>query len=244
MKIATWNINSIRARENRVEDWLDEHEVDVLALQETKTKDETFPFDLFEFMGYEVAHFGLSQWNFGKPGEPEVLEARAIGATCGGVRVWSLYVPNGRGLTDPHMDYKLRWMEALRQNVHNELAANPQSQLALVGDWNVAPEDADVWDIDYFRDNELTHVSEPERRAFAALLEEGMVDVVRPHTPGEYTYWDYQAGRFTKDEGMRIDFQLFSPALAARVQNAWIDRVERAGEGASDHTPVVVEIAD
>ena len=132
MKIATWNINSIRARENRVEDWLDEHDVDVLALQETKTKDETFPFDLFEFMGYEVAHFGLNQWNgvaiasrvgledvqrgfdnqphFGKPGEPEVLEARAIGATCGGVRVWSLYVPNGRSLTDPHMDYKLRWM--------------------------------------------------------------------------------------------------------------------------------------
>ena len=154
MKIATWNINSIRARENRVEDWLDEHDVDVLALQETKTKDETFPFDLFEFMGYEVAHFGLNQWNgvaiasrvgledvqrgfdnqphFGKPGEPEVLEARAIGATCGGVRVWSLYVPNGRALTDPHMDYKLCWMEALRQNVHNELAANPQSQLALV----------------------------------------------------------------------------------------------------------------
>jgi len=160
------------------------------------------------------------------------------------VRVWSLYVPNGRGLTDPHMDYKLRWMEALRQNVHNELAANPQSQLALVGDWNVAPEDADVWDIDYFRSNELTHVSEPERRAFAALLEEGMVEAVRPYTPGEYTYWDYQAGRFAKDEGMRIDFQLFSPALAARVQNAWIDKVERAGEGASDHTPVVVEIAD
>lgn len=266
MKIATWNINSIRARENRVEDWLDEHEVDVLALQETKTKDETFPFDLFEFMGYEVAHFGLNQWNgvaiasrvgledvqrgfdnqphFGKPGEPEVLEARAIGATCGGVRVWSLYVPNGRGLTDPHMDYKLRWMEALRQNVHNELAANPQSLLALVGDWNVAPEDADVWDIDYFRSNELTHVSEPERRAFTALLEEGMVEAVRPYTPGEYTYWDYQAGRFAKDEGMRIDFQLFSPALAGRVQNAWIDKVERAGEGASDHTPVVVEIAD
>ena len=266
MKIATWNINSIRARENRVEDWLDEHDVDVLALQETKTKDETFPFDLFEFMGYEVAHFGLNQWNgvaiasrvgledvqrgfdnqphFGKPGEPEALEARAIGATCGGVRVWSLYVPNGRGLTDPHMDYKLRWMEALRQNVHNELAANPQSPLALVGDWNVAPEDTDVWDIGYFLRNEMTHVSEPERRAFAALLEEGMVDVVRPHTPGEYTYWDYQAGRFTKDEGMRIDFQLFSPALAARVERTWIDKVERAGEGASDHTPVVVEIAD
>ena len=101
-----------------------------------------------------------------------------------------------------------------------------------------------MWDIDYFRDNELTHVSEPERRAFAALLKEGMVDVVRPHTPGEYTYWDYQAGRFTKDEGLRIDFQLFSPALAARVERAWIDKVERAGEGASDHTPVVVEIAD
>ena len=266
MKIATWNINSIRARENRVEDWLDEHEVDVLALQETKTKDETFPFDLFEFMGYEVAHFGLNQWNgvaiasrvgledvqrgfenqphFGKPGEPEVLEARAIGATCGGVRLWSLYVPNGRGLTDPHMDYKLRWMDALRQNVQNELSANPQAQLALVGDWNVAPEDADVWDIAYFRNNELTHVSVAERAAFAALERIGMVDVVRPYTPGEYTYWDYQAGRLAKNEGMRIDFQLLSPALADRVQGAWIDKAERTGEGASDHAPVVVEITD
>ena len=267
MKIATWNVNSIRARADRIEDWLDKTEVDVLALQETKTKDETFPFELFEFLGYEVAHYGLNQWNgvaiasrvgldsverafpnqpaFGKPGDPAEVEARAIGATCNGVRIWSLYVPNGRGLTDPHMAYKMEWMRQLRTNVNGWLRADPAAQFALVGDWNVAPEDADVWDIDFFRENDLTHVSAPEREAFYALLnDEGLIDPVRPYTQGEYTYWDYQAGRFSKNEGMRIDFQLCSPALAARVENAWIDREEREGDGASDHTPVVIELAD
>ena len=267
MKIATWNVNSIRARADRIEDWLDKTEVDVLALQETKTKDETFPFELFEFLGYEVAHYGLNQWNgvaiasrvgldsverafpnqpaFGKPGDSAEVEARAIGATCNGVRIWSLYVPNGRGLTDPHMAYKMEWMRQLRTNVNGWLHADPAAQFALVGDWNVAPEDTDVWDIDFFRENDLTHVSAPEREAFYALLnDEGLIDPVRPYTQGEYTYWDYQDGRFSKNEGMRIDFQLCSPALAARVENAWIDREEREGDGASDHTPVVIELAD
>lgn len=267
MKIATWNVNSIRARAERIEDWLDKTDVDVLALQETKTKDETFPFELFEFLGYEVAHFGLNQWNgvaiasrvgldnvqrtftgqpaFGKPGEPEEVEARAIGATCNGVNIWSLYVPNGRALTDPHMDYKIRWMRQLRANVNTWLTENPAAQFALVGDWNVAPEDTDVWDIDFFHHNNLTHVSPQEREVFYDLIRgEGLVDAVRPYTPGEYTYWDYKAGRFIKNEGMRIDFQLCSPALAARVRNAWIDKDERAGQLASDHTPVVLEIAD
>ncbi|BAV86977.1 exodeoxyribonuclease III [Rothia aeria] len=186
MKIATWNVNSIRARADRIEDWLDKTEVDVLALQETKTKDETFPFELFEFLGYEVAHYGLNQWNgvaiasrvgldsverafpnqpaFGKPGDPAEIEARAIGATCNGVRIWSLYVPNGRGLTDPHMPYKMEWMRQLRTNVNGWLHADPAAQFALVGDWNVAPEDTDVWDIDFFRENDLTHVSAPNAR--------------------------------------------------------------------------------
>ena len=248
MKIATWNVNSLRARADRVEEWLERSDVDVLAIQETKCTDANFPSEIFEFMGYEVAHFGLSQWNgvaiasrvgledvqrgfenqpvFGKPGEDEVLEARAIGATCGGVRVWSLYIPNGRGLTDPHMDYKLRWLDALRANAADWLKQDASAEFALVGDWN-----------------ELTHISAPERAAFNAFLDEvGLVDPVRERTPGEYTYWDYQAGRFPKNEGMRIDFQLLSPALASRVTGASIDRDEREGAGASDHTPVVVEL--
>lgn len=265
MKIATWNVNSIRARASRVEDWLEASDVDVLAIQETKSKDETFPFEIFEFMGYEVAHFGLSQWNgvaiasrvgltdvehtfanqpaFGKPGEEKVQEARALGATCGGVRVWSLYVPNGRALDDPHMPYKLDWLRVLRENTQSWLAADPGAQFALVGDWNVAPLDKDVWDIDYFRANNMTHVSAPERAAFSSFITDaGLVDVARPYTENEYTYWDYTSGRFPKNEGMRIDFQLYSPALAKRVVAAEIDKDERAGKGASDHTPVVVEI--
>ena len=266
MKIATWNINSIRARADRLEEWLEKHEPDVLALQETKTKDDSFPWDVFEFMGYDVAHFGLNQWNgvaiasrvgledvqrafpsqpaFGKPGEPEVVEARAIGATCDGVRIWSLYVPNGRGLDDPHMDYKMRWMQQLRTNVESWLTDDPNLQLALVGDWNVAPLDSDVWDIDFFRENQLTHVSVPERAAFQAMLDAGLKDVARDLLPGTegYTYWDYQAGRLSKNEGMRIDFQLYSQALAARVQSASVDTEERAGEGTSDHAPLIVEL--
>ncbi|MEX3610677.1 exodeoxyribonuclease III [Rothia sp. LK2588] len=265
MKIATWNVNSIRARADRVEEWLDSSGVDVLAIQETKTKDETFPYEIFEFMGYEVAHFGLNQWNgvaiasrvgltdvvrgfdgqpaFGKPGEDETVEARALGATCGGVRVWSLYIPNGRGIDDPHMAYKLNWLGKLRENVDAWLAEDPQAQFALVGDWNVAPRDEDVWDIDFFRENNLTHVTAPEREAFHSFIDgSSLVDVVRPYTEGQYTYWDYTGGRFSKNEGMRIDFQLHSPALASRVVAAEIDVEERKGQGASDHTPVVVEI--
>lgn len=265
MKIATWNVNSIRARADRVEEWLDQSEVDVLAIQETKTKDETFPFEIFEFMGYEVAHFGLSQWNgvaiasrvgledvertfpnqpvFGKPGQDEIQEARAIGATCGGVRVWSLYVPNGRAIGDPHMNYKIKWLNELQNNAQGWLTENPQAQFALVGDWNVAPRDEDVWDIDFFRENNMTHVTAPERAAFNAFLDEvGLKDVVRGRAEGQYTYWDYTQLRFPKNEGMRIDFQLYSPALAERVSGAEIDREERKGKGASDHVPVIVTL--
>lgn len=267
MKIATWNVNSIRARAERIEDWLEKTEVDVLAIQETKATDETFPYEIFEYSGYDVAHFGISQWNgvaiasrvgledvertfpsqptFGKPGEEPVQEARAIGATCDGVRVWSLYVPNGRGTEDPHMSYKLDWLSALHQDVSSWLEVDPAAQLALVGDWNIAPLDQDVWDIDFFRANNMTHVTAPERAAFNAFLQEplNLVDAVRPLTNEPYTYWDYTKGRFSKDEGMRIDFQLLSPALAQRVVAAEIDREEREGAGASDHTPVIIEIA-
>jgi len=173
-----------------------------------------------------------------------VAEARALGATCGGVRVWSLYVPNGRTLQDPHYQYKLTWLGALREAAAGWLAADPGAQVALTGDWNIAPQDEDVWDMGVFATS--THVSEPERAAFRSVVDAGYADLVRPHAPGPgvYTYWDYTQLRFPRREGMRIDFLLGSRALEQRVGAALIDREERKGKGASDHAPVVVELAD
>jgi exodeoxyribonuclease-3 len=267
VKIATWNVNSLRARADRVEAWLNRSDVDVLAIQETKCKDDNFPWELFENSGFEVAHFGLSQWNgvaiasrvglddvertfpgqpaFGKPGKEAVQEARAIAATCGGVRVWSLYVPNGRALDDPHMPYKIQWLDTLRGHAEQWITDDPEAQIALMGDWNIAPRDEDVWDIDLFVNGGYTHVSPAERAAFQSFLDSGFADLARPFTPGPglYTYWDYTQLRFPKKEGMRIDFVLGSPALAARAANAFVDREERKGKGASDHAPVVVELS-
>jgi exodeoxyribonuclease-3 len=261
VRLATWNVNSIRARIDRVTAWLERSEVDVAALQETKCRDDQFPYDAFKAAGYEVAHLGGSQWNgvaiasrvgladveHGFPGmptwgDPPVAESRALGATCGGVRVWSLYVPNGRSLRDPHLQYKLQWLDALRAAGAGWLAADPDAQVALVGDWNIAPRDEDVWDMAVFATS--THVSPPERAAFHAVVEAGFADVARPYTEGEFTYWDYTQLRFARREGMRIDFVLASPALADRVTGAVIDRQERKGKGASDHAPVIVELAD
>jgi len=265
MRLATWNVNSIRARRDRVLAWLERSDVDVLAMQETKCTDAQFPVEAFTEAGYEVAHHGLGQWNGvavvsrvgledvrvgfpGQPGfhkdpeQPQDPEARALSAVCDGVRVWSLYVPNGRELSDPHYTYKLAWLDALREHAAAELAADPAAQLALVGDWNVAPLDEDVWDMSVFEG--ATHVSAPEREAFAAFETTGLREVTRPSTPGPgvYTYWDYTQLRFPKKQGMRIDFQLHSPALAERVTGAEIDREERKGKGASDHAPVVVTL--
>jgi exodeoxyribonuclease-3 len=255
VRIATWNVNSIRSRIDRVTGWLERNDVDVLAIQETKCREA--------HVGVLVAHMGLSQWNGvaiisrvglddvatrfadDQPmfGDPEVVEARSIGATCGGVRVWSFYVPNGREVGHPHYAYKLAWLESLRQEAAGWLAADPSAQIALTGDWNVAPQDDDVWDMSVFEGH--THVSQPERDAFHAVVDAGYADVVRPHTPGPgvYTYWDYQQLAFPKKRGLRIDFILASQALASRVDSAWIDREERKGKGASDHAPVVIEIA-
>ena len=259
MRLGTWNVNSIRSRIERVEAWLQRTDVDVLAIQETKAKAEQFPLERLRALGYEVAHHGLNQWNGvallsrvglehvtvgfdGDPGwgEPVAPEARALGATCGGVRVWSLYVPNGRHLTDPHMAYKLAWLGALKDRAV-EWAADG-TPVALCGDWNIAPQDDDVWSMEYYADK--SHVSPPERAAFNAFLEAGYVDVVRPHAPGPgvYTYWDYQQLAFAKRRGMRIDFVLGSPSFAEHVIGAAIDREERKGKGASDHAPVVVEL--
>jgi exodeoxyribonuclease-3 len=267
VRIATWNVNSIRSRADRVAAWLERSDVDVVALQETKCRDDQFPEERFTDLGYQVAHVGYSQWNgvailsrvglddvtVGFPGQPswgdgaggdDKAEARAIGATCGGVRVWSLYVPNGRTLTDPHYLYKLDWLAALRTTATGWLADDPSAQVAMVGDWNIAPQDDDVWDMSVFTHS--THVSEPERTAFQAVVDVGYTDVVRPYTPGPgvYTYWDYTRLRFPRREGMRIDFVLGSPALAARATGALIDREERKGKGASDHAPVIVDLAD
>ncbi|SKA39259.1 Exodeoxyribonuclease III [Marinactinospora thermotolerans DSM 45154] len=253
-------MNSVRARAERISAWLERSDVDVVAVQETKCRDDQFPAEVFTGLGYEVAHHGLSQWNgvaiasrvgledvqIGFPeqpgwGEPAAAEARAIGATCGGVRIWSLYVPNGRDVEDQHYLYKLQWLDRLRAAGASWLAEDPGAQIALCGDWNVAPQDDDVWDMAEFEGK--THVTKPERDAFQAVVDTGFADVVRPYAPGPgtYTFWDYKGLSFPKRKGMRIDFVLASPALAARVGDARIDREERKGKGASDHAPVIVD---
>lgn len=263
MRLATWNVNSVRTRVDRVIAFLERSGTDVLAMQETKCKDEQFPREAFEAAGYEVVTSGFSQWNgvaiasrvgiadvehafAGQPGwgEDPVTEARALGATCGGVRVWSLYAPNGREIGDPHFEYKLRWLEALQQEAGRWIGEDPSLPVALVGDWNVAPLDTDVWDIALFAGR--THVTPAERDAFAAFGAAGYTEVSREHVPAEhtYTYWDYQQLRFPRNEGMRIDFTWASPALAARVTGASIERNERKGKAPSDHVPVVLDIAD
>jgi exodeoxyribonuclease III len=264
MRIATWNVNSIRARSGRVVDWLVREDIDVLAMQETKCTDAQFPTMPFAALGYEVAHVGHNQWNgvaiasrvglddvelgfAGQPAFNEADEARAIGATCGGVRVWSLYVPNGRTVEDPHYTYKLEWLAALQNTASGWLAADPAAPIALVGDWNIAPTDDDVWDVEVFKGS--THVTEPERAAFRAI-EDQFADVVRPFAPppGNFTYWDYTQLRFPKRQGMRIDFILGSSALAARVTHAEIARDERkpgkkGTPAPSDHAPVWVDLS-
>ncbi len=256
MRLATWNVNSIRSRIDRVEAFLQRHEVDVLALQETKAREDQLPLMGLQILGYDVAAAGVNQWNgvailsrvgleeveVGFPGmpaygDPAAPEARAIGATCDGVRVWSLYVPNGRKPDDPHYVYKLDWLARLRE------AARPWldgPDTALVGDWNICPTDDDVFDPAQFIHS--THVTAPERAAFQAFLDDGFAEVTRSHAPG-YTYWDYYRQRFERDRGLKIDFVLANPSLAARVTNAFIDRDERAGAGASDHAPVVVDLS-
>ncbi|HNF06606.1 MAG TPA: exodeoxyribonuclease III [Mycobacterium sp.] len=269
MRLATWNVNSIRARVDRVVDWLQRGDVDVLAMQETKCSDDQFPAMPFVAAGYEVVHCGFNQWNgvaiasrvglddvqagfegqptWSKDGTDPAAEARALGATCAGVRVWSLYVPNGRTLDDPHYRYKLEWLAALRDTAETWLHDDPDAPVALVGDWNIAPADEDVWDMAAF--DGATHVSEPERKAFNAIIDTRFTDVVRPYTPGPgvFTYWDYTQLAFQKRRGMRIDFILGSPGLARRVVHAEIVKDERrpgkkGDPSPSDHAPVLVDL--
>jgi exodeoxyribonuclease-3 len=256
VRIATWNVNSVKQRVPRLLPWLDERRPDVVCLQETKLADAAFT----ELLGgelaardYEVAVHGEAAWNgvailsrvglqdvvpglAGAPGFPHP-EARAVSATCGGIRVVSVYVPNGREPDSEHYRYKLAWMGALR-----ELVSTGPDATVVCGDMNIAPTDEDVFDPDAYIGQ--THVTAPEREALAALQELGLHDVVRDRWPGErvFTYWDYRAGMFHQDLGMRIDLVLASGSVAGRVQAAWVDRQARKGSGPSDHAPVIVDI--
>ncbi|QTV80284.1 exodeoxyribonuclease III [Microbacterium sp. NIBRBAC000506063] len=271
MRLATWNVNSIRTRVARTVEFAVREDIDVLAMQEVKCKPEQFPYGPFEDAGYHVEVHGLNQWNgvaiasrlpitdvqagfpgmpgFAKGATPDAaligdgapLEARALGAMIEGVKVWSLYVPNGRSLTDAHYTYKLQWLDALRRHAASELQGDPELPLAFVGDFNIIPFDSDNGDPDIV-EGVSTHVSPQERAAFFALQDAGMTDVVRPLIPSGYTYWDYQRLKFPRDEGIRIDFVLGSPTFAEQVTAAAIHRDERKGEQPSDHVPVVVEL--
>jgi exodeoxyribonuclease-3 len=256
VRIATWNVNSIKQRLPRFLPWLDQRQPDVVCLQETKLNDDAIA-ELLDGelaqRGYMAAYYGQAQWNgvalLSKVGLDDVVrgipngpgfpdpEARALSATCGGLRVHSLYVPNGRTVGSDHYEYKLAWLEALRQDV-----ANGPADAVVCGDMNIAPADADLFDPHAYIGQ--THVTEPERAALAGLMDLGLHDVVRDRWPSEqvFSYWDYRAGMFHQNLGMRIDLVLASDAVADRVQAAWIDRLARKGTGPSDHAPVIVDL--
>ncbi len=257
LRLATWNVNSVKARLPRLTQWLAAVQPDVCALQETKTTDDGFPAAPLRELGYAVAHHGDGRWNGvailsrvglddvrrGLPADPlgPGAEARCVAATCAGVRVYSVYVPNGRALDDPQYQYKLRWLAALRDAL---AVHDPGEPVVVCGDFNVAPADADVWDRAVFIGS--THVSAAERAALAELTALGLRDVVRAQHPEPepvYTYWDYRAGAFHRRMGMRIDLVLASKPVAEAVQAARVDREARKGTGPSDHAPVVVDFA-
>ena len=256
VRAATWNVNSVKQRVPRLLPWLDQRQPDVVCLQETKLADDAFDQLLGHELasrGYAIALNGEVQWNgvailsrvgvedvvvgvAGAPGFPDP-EARAVSATCGGIRVYSVYVPNGRAPESEHYHYKLAWLAALREMV----GAGPEAAI-VCGDMNIAPTDADVFDPDAYVGH--THVTPPERAALAELQALGLRDVVRDRWPTErvFTYWDYRAGMFHQDLGMRIDLVLATATVAHRVRAAWVDRQARKGTGPSDHAPVIVDL--
>jgi exodeoxyribonuclease-3 len=256
VRVATWNVNSVKIRVPRLLPWLDERQPDVVCLQETKLGDDAFTSLLgaeLDRRGYAVALHGEAQWNgvaiLSRVGLDDVVagienapgfplpEARAVAATCGGIRVHSVYAPNGRVPDSDHYYYKLAWLAALREMV----GAGPEAAI-VCGDMNIAPTDADVFDPQAYIGQ--THVTPPERAALAELQALGLHDVVRDHWPTErvFTYWDYRAGMFHKDLGMRIDLVLASAPVASRVRAAWVDRQARKGTLPSDHAPVIVDL--
>ncbi|GAA2148610.1 exodeoxyribonuclease III [Kitasatospora kazusensis] len=264
VRIATWNINSVTARLPKLLEWLESAKPDVLCLQELKCATDAFPFEAVRELGYETAAHGTGRWNGvaivsrlglddvvrdlpGQPGYladdallPEV-EPRAVAATCGPVRVWSVYVPNGREVDHAHYRYKLEWLEALRKDVLTEAAG--ERPFAVLGDFNVAPTDEDLFDPAAFEG--LTHVTPAERAALASLREAGLQDVVpRPlKYDHPYTYWDYRQLAFPKNRGIRIDLTYGNKPFADAVTDSYVDREARKGKGTSDHAPVVVDLA-
>jgi len=258
VRIVTWNVNSLKARIERVEAWMATVRPDVLCLQETKMADEAFPHDRFTALGYESAHHGEGRWNgvavISRVGLDDVRpgfadgrddpdpDARILWATCGGVRVASCYVPNGREVDHDHYRYKLDWLGRL----HDDLAANtsPADQsVVVVGDFNVAPDDRDVWSPEAMEGS--THVTGPERDALQRLVDLGLVDVFRERfaDAGLHSWWDYRGGAFYKKMGMRIDLLYASAPAAAALDFVVVDRNERKGEKPSDHAPVVADFA-
>jgi exodeoxyribonuclease-3 len=255
MRLATWNVNSLTARMPRVTQWIEENEPDVLCLQETKQADDKFPSKEFLALGYESAHYGDGRWNgvallsrvgvadevhgFGTPHDDH--GCRLVAATCGGVRVHSVYVPNGRSLDNEFYGIKLEWLAQLRTLLDE--TCRPGDSVAVCGDFNVAPDDGDVWDPAAFVG--ATHVSEPERAALRHVEDWGLTDVFRRfNDPGVFSWWDYRAGDFHQGRGMRIDLVLVSEDLAERATGARVDRDARKGPKPSDHAPVIVDLAE
>jgi len=260
MRLATWNVNSLRARTERVKHWILENNPDVLCLQETKCSDEVYPFELFRELGYESAHYGFGQWNgvaiisrvglekvqygFSNPTDEITKEARLIRASCSGIDIWSVYVPNGRIVGSEHYEAKLLWLEVLKQELTDK--ADNQSALLVCGDFNIAPSDTDVFDINQFQGQ--THVTERERMRLKELLGWGLVDTAREISSEEtlpFTWWDYRGGSFHKNFGMRIDLMLATEALYRQTESIYVDRDARKKGTAvavppSDHAPVVL----
>ncbi len=258
MRIATWNVNSLKVRLPRVEEWLDYAQPDVLCMQETKMADGAFPTMAFQSRGYEAAHHGNGRWNgvailsrvglenpvagFSGEEESQVVESRLIAATCGGVRVSSVYVPNGRAVGTEHYEAKLEWLDKL--HAHLAEVADPDEPFAICGDFNIAPDDRDVHDPRKYIGT--THTSGPERDALTRLLDWGLNDAFRlVHDEDKlFTWWDYRAGDFHQHRGMRIDLVLVTKPLAERVSYTLIDRFARKGKLPSDHAPLLVDFDD
>lgn len=257
MRLVTWNVNSIGARIDRVLAWCEEHQPDLIGIQELKCTDDAFPYDAFSHLGYISYPHGTGRWNgvalLSKsslsdvtkdlPHQPEyegVTEPRAIACTFNDVRVWNLYVPNGREPGHDHFLYKLQWLTTLKETIQSEM--NDYQQIVVMGDFNIAPTDDDVWDMKDFEDS--THVTKEERAALAEVLKLGFSDVMPRSLKGKpFTFWDYRALMFQKAMGMRIDLVLATDDFKKRIQDIWIDRDERKAKGGSDHAPVLVDFA-
>jgi exodeoxyribonuclease-3 len=269
VRIATWNVNSVKARLPRLLGWLEDRQPDVLLVQETKASEESWPRSELAALGYESAHWGTGRWNGvaivsrvgiselstgldEQPAFEGVREPRALGATCGGVRLWTLYIPNGRTVGDVHYFYKLQFLAALADQARRERAAlGPEVPYGLLGDFNVAPADDDVWDIEAFQG--ATHVSAAERAALSAIRTSSSAEALtdlRPRASADpsdrrppYTFWEMRMLGYQKGRGMRIDLALANQALAARAGDVWVDRDARKGQGPSDHAPLVLDLS-